>query len=161
MPALGQAKQTPRRPNVLLVITDDQGYADLSIHGNPHVRTPNIDRLGRGGIRLDRFYVNAFCAPTRASVLTGRYALRTGVWGVTHNKEAMRPEEVTLAEALRAAGYATACIGKWHNGEQFPYTPTGQGFDRFLGFTNGHWNGYFDPVLRRGNGHEKTRGYIS
>jgi arylsulfatase A-like enzyme len=98
---------------------------------------------------MERFFVNAFCAPTRASLLTGRHSLRTGVWGVTHNKEAMRPDEVTLAEALRAAGYATACIGKWHNGEQFPYTPPGQGFDESFGFHNGHINDYFDAELLR------------
>jgi arylsulfatase A len=154
-------RPAPRRPNVLLIITDDQGYGDLGLHGNPHLRTPHIDGLGRRSIRMDRFYVNAFCAPTRASLLTGRYSLRTGVWGVTHNKEAMRPEEVTLAEILRGAGYATACIGKWHNGEQFPYTPPGQGFEHFFGFHNGHWNNYFDTELLRGARFEKTKGFIS
>jgi arylsulfatase A len=149
------------RPNVLLIITDDQGYGDLSIHGNPHLKTPHIDRIGKEGVRFDRFYVNSFCAPTRAALLTGRYPLRCGVWGVTHNKEAMRPDEVTLAEALRAAGYRTACVGKWHNGEQYPYTPPGQGFDEFLGFHNGHINNYFDTTLIRGATPEPTRGYIS
>jgi arylsulfatase A-like enzyme len=156
-----KARPPGRRPNILLVITDDQGYGDLGLHGNPHVRTPHIDGLGRRSIRMDRFYVNAFCAPTRASLLTGRYSLRSGVWGVTHNKEAMRPEEVTLAELLRGAGYATACIGKWHNGEQFPYTPTGQGFEHFFGFHNGHWNNYFDSELLRGARFEKTKGFIT
>ena len=159
-PAWGST-EAPRKPNVLLIITDDQGYGDLGLHGNPHVKTPHLDRLGSKSLRFERFYVNAFCAPSRASLLTGRYALRTGVWGVTHNKEAMRPEETTLAEALKSAGYATACIGKWHNGEQFPYTPGGQGFDRFLGFTNGHWNNYFNPRLRRGSKYEQTKGYIT
>lgn len=148
-------------PNVLLIMTDDQGYGDLSIHGNPHLNTPHIDGLGNDGVRFDRFYVNSFCAPTRAALLTGRWPLRTGVHGVTHNKEAMRPEEVTLAEALRGAGYQTACIGKWHNGEQFPYTPTGQGFDEFFGFHNGHWNNYFDPELLHGTHFETTTGFIT
>lgn len=149
------------RPNVLLIITDDQGYGDFSIHGNPHVQTPHIDRLGESSVRFERFFVNAFCAPTRAALLTGRYSLRTGVYGVTHNKEAMRSEEVTLAEALGASGYRTACIGKWHNGEQYPHTPLGQGFQRVLGFNNGHWNNYFNATLLRGHAHESTRGYIS
>lgn len=148
-------------PNVLLIITDDQGYGDFSIHGNPHLKTPNIDRLGASGVRFERFYVNSFCAPTRAALLTGRYPVRTGCHGVTHNREAVRPSEVTLAEALKTAGYRTACIGKWHNGEQHPYTPPGQGFDEFFGFNNGHWNNYFDATLLRGTQPEKTQGYIS
>ena len=156
-----QAVAAANRPNVLLIVTDDQGYGDFSLHGNPHLRTPHIDQLGKESVRFDRFYVNSFCAPTRASLLTGRWSLRTGCHGVTHNREAMRPEEATLAEALRGAGYRTTCIGKWHNGEQFPYTPPGQGFDEFFGFHNGHTNLYFDPTLLRGTTPEKTRGYIS
>lgn len=159
--AAGTSAAAPRKPNVLLILTDDQGYGDLSLHGNPYVKSPNIDRLAQAGVRFDRFYVNSFCAPTRAALLTGRYPVRCGVWGVTHNKEAMRPEEVTLAEALRGAGYRTACFGKWHNGEQFPYTPPGQGFDEFLGFHNGHINNYFDTELIRGAAPTPTRGYIT
>lgn len=149
------------RPNILLILTDDQGYGDFSIHGNPHVQTPNIDRLGHESVRFDRFFVNSFCAPTRAALLTGRWPLRTGCHGVTHNREAMRPSEVTLAEALRGGGYRSACIGKWHNGEQYPFTPQGQGFDEFFGFNNGHWNNYFDAVLLRGAKHDATKGYIT
>jgi len=152
---------SPAKPNILLIITDDQGYGDFSIHGNPHVRTPYLDQLGKAAVRFDRFYVNSFCAPTRAALLTGRWPLRCGVYGVTHNREAMRPDEVTIAEALRGAGYRTACIGKWHNGEQYPYTPPGQGFQEFFGFHNGHWNNYFDTTLLRGAKPEKTRGYIT
>ena len=148
-------------PNVLVIITDDQGYGDFSLHGNPHLSTPHIDRLGRSSVRFDRFFVNSFCAPTRAALLTGRYPLRCGVWGVTHNKEAMRPSEITLAEALSGAGYRTGCFGKWHNGEQFPYTATGQGFHEFFGFHNGHINNYFDTVLLRGSTPEPTRGFIT
>jgi arylsulfatase A len=149
------------RPNVLLVITDDQGYGDFSLHGNPTLKTPHIDALGRQSVRFDRFFVNSFCSPTRAALLTGRYPLRCGVWGVTHGKETMRAEEVTLAEMLRAAGYRTGCFGKWHNGEQFPYTPPGQGFEAFFGFHNGHWNNYFDTPLLRGAKFEPTKGYIT
>ena len=149
------------QPNVLLIITDDQGYGDFSIHGNPHVKTPHIDKLGREGVRFERFYVNSFCAPTRAALLTGRWPLRTGCHGVTHNREAMKPSELTMAEALKSAGYRTACIGKWHNGEQYPFTPQGQGFEVAVGFNNGHWNDYFDPILLRGSQPEPMRGYIS
>ena len=148
-------------PNVLLIITDDQGYGDFSLHGNPHLKTPNIDKLGESSVRFDRFFVNSFCAPTRAALLTGRWPLRTGCHGVTHNREAMRPSEVTIAEALKPAGYRSSCIGKWHNGEQYPFTPTGQGFDESFGFNNGHWNDYFDAELLRGAKPEATTGYIA
>lgn len=149
------------QPNVLLIVTDDQGYGDFSINGNEHLQTPNIDKLGHESVRFDRFYVNSFCAPTRSSLMTGRWSLRTGCHGVTHNREAMRPSEVTMAEALKSGGYRTACIGKWHNGEQYPFTPPGQGFELFFGFHNGHWNNYFDPELLRGAKQEPTKGYIS
>ena len=157
----GDEARSAARPNVLVVITDDQGYGDFSFTGNPHVRTPHIDSLASEGVQFERFYVNSFCAPTRAALLTGRYPLRCGVWGVTHSKEMMRSEEVTLAEVLKKAGYRTACIGKWHNGEQYPYTPPGQGFDEFFGFHNGHINNYFDTELLRDTSVEKTKGYIS
>ena len=150
-----------QRPNVLLIMTDDQGYGDLSGHGNPHLQTPHLDELAREAVQFERFYVNSFCAPTRAALLTGRYPLRCGVWGVTHSKETMRASEVTIAEALKPAGYRTACIGKWHNGEQFPYTPPGQGFDEFFGFCHGHTNNYFNATLLRGSTPEPTKGYIS
>ncbi len=149
------------RPNIVVIITDDQGYGDFSLHGNPTLKTPHIDALGRQSVRFSRFFVNSFCSPTRAALLTGRYPLRTGVFGVTHNKETMRAEEVTLAELFRAAGYRTGCFGKWHNGEQFPYTPQGQGFDEFFGFHNGHWNNYFDTPLLRGAKFEPTKGYMT
>ncbi len=149
------------RPNIVLILADDQGYGDFSLHGNPTLKTPHIDALGRQSVRFERFFVNSFCSPTRAALLAGRYPLRTGVYGVTHNKETMRAEEVTLAEMLRAAGYRTGCFGKWHNGEQFPYTPPGQGFDEFFGFHNGHWNNYFDTPLLRSAKFEPTKGYIT
>ncbi len=149
------------RPNVLLILTDDQGYGDLSLHGNPHVRTPNLDSLGRSSVRFERFFVSSVCAPTRASLLTGRWPLRTGCHGVTHNRETMLDKEVTLAEALTGAGYRSGCFGKWHNGSHYPFTPQGQGFETFFGFLGGHWNNYFDPVLLRGSVPETTKGYIT
>lgn len=156
------AAETPwQRPNILIIISDDQGYGDFSIHGNTHLQTPNIDKLATTGVRFDRFYVNSFCAPTRAALLTGRWPLRTGCHGVTANREAMKASEITLAEALKGAGYRSACIGKWHNGEQYPFTPQGQGFDEAFGFNNGHWNNYFNPTLLRGSKPEETKGYIT
>jgi arylsulfatase A-like enzyme len=149
-----------RRPNVLLIVSDDQGYGDLGCTGNPHAKTPNVDRLAAGGVTLDRFFVSPLCAPTRASLLTGRYSLRTGVHGVARGEETMRADEVTIAEVLRDAGYRTGLFGKWHNGEHFPCTPQGQGFQDVLGFNCGHWNNYFDTTLLRDGRPEKTRGYV-
>lgn len=149
------------RPNILLIMTDDQGWGDIRSHGNDQIDTPVLDRLAASGAHFDRFYVSSVCAPTRASLLTGRYYLRTGVNGVTRGRETMRSEEVTLAEILQQAGYATGCFGKWHNGAHYPYHPNGQGFDEFFGFCAGHWNNYFDTTLERNGQPVRTRGYIS
>jgi arylsulfatase A len=136
-----------KRPNIVLIMTDDQGWGDISSHGNDKIDTPVMDRLASDGARFERFFVSPVCAPTRASLLTGRYHLRTGTHGVTRGKENMRSEEVTIAEALKQAGYATGCFGKWHNGAHYPHNPNGQGFDEFLGFCSGHWNNYFNTTL--------------
>jgi arylsulfatase A len=155
------AETALRRPNVLLVMSDDQGYGDLSLHGNPLLKTPNLDRFAREGLRFEQFQVSPFCSPTRASLLTGRYSLRTGVTSVTNNKEVMRHTEVTIAEALRPAGYRTGCFGKWHNGQQFPHNALGQGFDEFFGFNGGHINQYFNSELVRGTKPEQAKGFIT
>ena len=148
-------------PNILLILTDDQGYGDLHFHGNDSISTPNLDQLAQQSIRFDRFYVSPVCAPTRASLLTGRYHLRTGTSWVTHRKEVLRSEEMTIAELLKANGYATGCFGKWHNGEQYPNDPSGQGFDEFFGFAAGHWNNYFNTTLQHNGRKEKTKGFIT
>jgi arylsulfatase A-like enzyme len=155
------AESAARRPNVLIIVTDDQGWGDIRSHGNDQIDTPVMDALAESGARFDRFYVSPVCAPTRASLLTGRYHLRTGVTGVTHRKEIMRSEEVTLAEVLRDAGYATGCFGKWHNGAHYPHHPNGQGFRDFFGFCAGHWNNYFNTALERNGEPVETRGYIN
>jgi arylsulfatase A len=149
------------RPNVLFILTDDQGWGDLSLHGNPFVQTPNLDQLARSGARFDRFFVSPLCAPTRASLLTGRYHLRTGTVSVSQGWERMRGDELTLAEVFRQNGYATGCFGKWHNGEHAPEDPNGQGFDEFLGFCAGHWNNYFDTELQHNNRMVPTKGFIT
>ena len=145
------------RPNVLLILTDDQGWGDVRSHGNDLLDTPHLDRLAADGARFDRFFVSPVCAPTRAALLTGRYSLRCGVHGVTRAHETMRSEEVTVAELLSGAGYATALFGKWHNGAHWPEDPVGQGFDVFGGFCAGHWNNYFDPLLPHPPPHAPTR----
>lgn len=149
------------RPNVVLIMTDDQGWGDVGCHGNEIIQTPHLDRLAGRGVRFDRFYVSPVCAPTRASLLTGGYDVRTGVSGVTGRREVMRASELTIAELLRGAGYRTACFGKWHNGEQYPNHPRGQGFDRFFGFCAGHWNNYFDSTLEDNGVAVETMGYIT
>ena len=149
------------KPNLVLIITDDQGYGDLGIHGNPILDTPHLDRIGREGTRLDNFHVSPVCAPTRAAVLTGRRPMSTGTHGVTRGAECMDAGEYTLAEILGDAGYSSACIGKWHNGAHHPNHPLGQGFDEFFGFTAGHWNNYFDPVLEDNGMMVPTKGYIT
>ena len=154
-PAL--AADGPGRPNVLLILTDDQGWGDVHSHGNDRLDTPNLDRLAASGARFDRFFVSPVCAPTRAALLTGRYGLRGGVHGVTRGRETMRSNEVTIAELLGGAGYATALFGKWHNGAHWPEDPAGQGFDEFAGFCAGHWNNYFDPLLPHPPRHAATR----
>ncbi|MHC4445002.1 MAG: arylsulfatase [Planctomycetota bacterium] len=149
------------RPNVLLIMTDDQGWGDVRSHGNDKIDTPVQDRLATQGARFERFYVSPVCAPTRASLLTGRYHLRTGTSWVTHTLETMRSEEVTIAEVLKQAGYVTGCFGKWHNGAHYPHHPNGQGFDKFFGFCGGHWCNYFDTQLEHNGKMVPTKGYIT
>jgi arylsulfatase A-like enzyme len=146
---------------VLIVLADDQGWGDLSMNGNQDLSTPNIDSLSRDGASFDRFYVCAVCAPTRAEFLTGRYHPRTGVHGVSRGAERMNLDERTVAEAFSAAGYATGCFGKWHNGMQYPYHPRARGFDSFVGFCSGHWGDYFDPELERDGEYFNAKGYIT
>ncbi len=148
-------------PNVLLILTDDQGWGDISAHGNAVIETPVLDALAKSGTTFDRFFVSPVCAPTRAALLTGRYPLRGGVHGVTRGAETLAADEVTLAEVFRGAGYATGCFGKWHNGAHFPHDPNGQGFDEFLGFCAGHWNDYFDTRLQHNQAMIETKGYIT
>jgi arylsulfatase A len=149
------------KPNVLLIMTDDQGWGDVRLHDNPLIETPNQDLLANQGAQFERFFVSPVCAPTRAALLTGRYSLRTGVHGVTRGFENMRAEEVTIAEMLKAQGYATGAFGKWHNGRHYPMHPNGQGFDEFFGFCGGHWNSYFDTNLEHNREPVKTDGYIT
>jgi arylsulfatase A-like enzyme len=161
-------------PNVILIITDDQGYGDLGFHGNPHVQTPVLDQLAGESLRLNQFYVSPVCAPTRSSLLTGRYSLRTGVRDTYNGGATMATEEVTLAEILKDAGYRTGIFGKWHLGDNHPSRPQDQGFDESLIHLAGGMgqpgdfttyfqmdSSYFDPVLWR-NGEQKAyKGYCS
>ncbi|MBI5690311.1 MAG: arylsulfatase [Verrucomicrobia bacterium] len=149
------------RPNVVVLLADDAGWGDYGRNGNTMVRTPNIDSIATGGVVLDRFFVCSVCAPTRAEFLTGRYHPRGGVRGVSTGQERLDLGERTIAEAFKAAGYATAAFGKWHNGSQWPYHPRARGFDEYLGHTSGHWGEYFDAPLEDSHGRMvRTKGYI-
>ncbi len=150
-----------RPPNVVVFLADDMGWGDLSIHGNTNLRTPNLDSLAQSGATIDRFFVCSVCAPTRAEFLTGRYHSRGGVRGVSAGQERLNTDERTLADAFKAAGYATGCFGKWHNGSQWPYHPNARGFDEFYGFTSGHWGEYYDPPLEHNGESVRGKGYIA
>lgn len=134
-------------PNIVVILADDQGWGDLSLHGNTNLSTPHIDSLAHEGAMFEHFYVCSVCAPTRAEFLTGRYFARGGVRGVSTGQERLDIDEHTIAQTFRRAGYATGAFGKWHNGTQHPYHPNARGFDEFYGFTEGHWGHYFDYEL--------------
>jgi arylsulfatase A-like enzyme len=135
------------KPNVVVILADDAGWGDWSVSGNTNLKTPNVDSLARDGASFSRFFVQPVCSPTRAEFLTGRYHPRGGVWNVSLGGERLNLDERTIADVFRAAGYATGCFGKWHNGTQYPYHPRGRGFDEFYGYTSGHWGDYFSPPL--------------
>ncbi|TWT33183.1 arylsulfatase [Blastopirellula retiformator] len=149
-----------RRPNVVIFLADDQGWGDLSLHGNQNLATPNIDQIAKQGASFDYFYVCALCAPTRAEFLTGRFHARGGVRGVSTGRERLNADEQTFATSFKDAGYATAAFGKWHNGMQFPYHPNARGFEQFVGFCSGHWGNYFDPLLEENNELIRGEGFI-
>ena len=148
------------RPNVVVILTDDQGWGDLSINGNTNLHTPNIDQLARDGARFDRFYVCPVCSPTRAEFLTGRHHARSGVFSTSAGGERMNLDEVTIADTFKAAGYKTGAFGKWHNGMQYPYHPNGRGFDEYYGFCSGHWGNYFNPMLEHNGQIVRGDGFV-
>jgi arylsulfatase A-like enzyme len=158
------------RPNIVVIMTDDQGYGDLGVHGNPKIKTPNLDRFAAQSVRLKNFYVSPVCAPTRASLLTGRYNYRTGVVDTYQGRALMHPDELTLAEILAAAGYRTGIFGKWHLGDNAPLRPMDQGFQRSLVLKGGGigqpsdppgGSSYFDPILQGDGKAERFAGYCS
>lgn len=148
------------RPNVLVILTDDQGWGDLSLNGNQNLSTPHIDQLAAEGAKFDRFYVCPVCSPTRAEFLTGRYHARGGVYSTSAGGERLDLDEITIAQSFQAGGYRTAAFGKWHNGMQYPYHPNARGFDLFYGFCSGHWGHYFSPMLERNGEIVQGDGFI-
>jgi arylsulfatase A-like enzyme len=153
--------QAADKPNILVFLADDQGWGDLSLHGNTDIRTPNIDSLAKGGAHFNHFYVQPVCAPTRGEFLTGRYCGRNGVWGVSRGEERINLDETLFPELLKKAGYATGGFGKWHNGQQYPYHPNARGFDEWYGFCIGHYSNYIDTQIEHNNVMIPTKGYLT
>lgn len=139
-------KQAPKRPNVIVIYTDDQGYADLNIYGSKDLQTPNMDALAKSGVRFMNFYAAApICSPSRASLLTGRYPQRAGLPMMASSKEGvagMPASQYTMGELFKDAGYKTAHIGKWHVGYTKETEPNAQGFDYSFGFMGGCIDNY-------------------
>ena len=160
-PLHGDQEPHPSSPNVLVILTDDQGWGDLSIHGNRNLSTPHLDSIGSKGVIMDRFYVCPVCSPTRAEFLTGRYHPRGGVYSTSAGGERLNLGTTTIAEAFLEAGYKTGMFGKWHNGTQPPYHPRSRGFETFYGFTSGHWGHYFSPLLESNDQIVPGSGYIN
>jgi arylsulfatase len=169
-----EPKNPTEKPNILLIITDDQGYGDLGFHGNPDIKTPILDAFAKGSTRFTNFYVSPVCAPTRSSLMTGRYSLRTGVCDTYNGWAMMSPDERTIAEILKENGYKTGMSGKWHLGDTYPSRPNDQGFDYSLIHKAGGmaqvgdpdtWfekdSAYFDPILTENGEKVKIEGYCS
>ena len=168
-PAAAGPAPARQRPNVVLIVTDDQGYGDLACHGNPVLKTPNLDRLHSRSVRLTDFHVAPMCTPTRGQLLTGRDAMANGATFVCLGRSMMRRGLPTLAEAFKAGGYRTALFGKWHLGDSYPHRPMDRGFDTVV--RHGAWgitsipdyfgNDYFDDTYRHNGRHEQYDGYCT
>jgi arylsulfatase A-like enzyme len=158
-----------QKPNVVFVLTDDQGYGDLGCAGNTIVQTPNIDKFYYDCIRLTQFHVGPVCAPTRAGLMTGHYANSTGVWHTYGGRSLLRKDEWTLASALKENGYRTGIFGKWHLGDEYPYRPNDRGFETAIvhggggvGQTPDYWgNDYFDDTYSVNGQHRRFEGYCT
>jgi arylsulfatase A-like enzyme len=136
--AISRAESTAANsPNVILILTDDQGYGDIAAHGNPILKTPHLDKLHAESVRLTDFHVDPTCAPTRAALLTGKYPHSVRVWHTIAGGNHLRDGEMTMADSFRTNGYRTAIFGKWHLGSNLPYRPIDRGFDEWLGQGDG------------------------
>ncbi len=151
---------TGEHPNVIVILADDQGWGDLSLHGNQNLNTPALDKLARQGAQFTNFYVQPVCSPTRAEFLTGRYYPRSGVYSTGAGGERIDADEQLISEVFRDAGYSTGAFGKWHSGTQAPYHPNTRGFDEYYGFTSGHWGSYFDAMLDHNGEMVTSSGYL-
>lgn len=158
-----------RAPNVVLIITDDQGYGDIGFHGNTMIETPHLDRLAKQSVRLTNFHTDPTCAETRSALMTGRYSCRAGVWHTVAGRSILRSDEVTMADVFKHNGYATGMFGKWHLGDHYPYRPQDRGFDEVLRHGGGGvaqipdaWgNDYFDDTYEHNGKLEPQTGYCT
>ena len=165
----GQSLHAADRPNVVIVITDDQGYGDLSCHGNPVLKTPHLDKLHGESLRLTDYHVAPTCSPTRGALLTGHWTNRTGVWHTIMGRSMLRENEVTVGQIFKDAGYATGMFGKWHLGDNYPYRPEDRGFTEVLrhggggvGQTPDYWdNAYFDGSYWHNGTPEPAKGFCT
>ncbi|MFO1064233.1 MAG: sulfatase-like hydrolase/transferase [Pirellulales bacterium] len=165
----GSMRAAESRPNVLLVITDDQGYGDIGFHGNRVIKTPTLDSLAKQSLRLTNFHVDPTCAETRAALMTGRYPLRGGVWHTIMGRSILRRDAKTMPQYFAASGYRTGMFGKWHLGDNYPYRPQDRGFQQTLHLGGGGitqvpdvWgNDYFDDVYWSGDKLKPERGYCT
>ncbi len=159
----------PEKPNIILIMTDDQGYGDLACHGNPWIKTPEMDKLYSQSVRLTDFHVGTTCAPTRSGLMTGRNCNEVGVWHTIIGRNFLRRGEVTIADILKENGYRTGMFGKWHLGDNYPYRPQDRGFEETVihggggvGQTPDYWNNdYFDDTYFRNGTPEKFNGYCT
>ena len=147
------------RPNILFLLTDDQGWWDVGMRDNADIDTPVLDRLAREGVDFTRYYAAPVCAPTRAGLMTGRYCFRTGLYNTRFGGDTLGINEITIAQMLKQAGYRTGCFGKWHLGKYAPYQPHNRGFDEFLGHYHGHIDEYDypDQIVHNGKPVEARR----
>lgn len=150
------------KPNILFLLTDDQGWWDVGVRGNESIDTPAIDKLCSEGVDFTRFYAAPVCAPTRAGLMTGRYCFRTGLYNTRFGGDTLGIDEITIAQMLKRAGYRTGCFGKWHLGKYGPYQPQNRGFDEFLGHYHGHIDEYDYPDQLVHNGKPvEARRYVT
>lgn len=163
-----QILERQARPNILIIMTDDQGYSDVGYNGNPVLQTPRIDALAQSGVVFDQFYAQPVCSPSRAALLTGRHAMRLGILDTEGGNAILAPDEVTIAEALQTGGYRTGMFGKWHLGDNAPARPQDQGFERVLTHVGGmigmpynppQGRSYFDPILIEDGVDRRFEGY--
>lgn len=163
------AQRVDERPNVIVIITDDQGYGELSIHGNPILKTPNLDRLAESSIRFGDFHAAPMCAPTRGQLMTGMDAAANGLVNVSSGRSFLKPELPTMGNIFMANGYSTGVFGKWHLGANYPYRPQDRGFEESVWFPSSHigsvsdyWgNDYFDDTYRHNGELQKYNGYCT
>ena len=163
------ARAQGRKPNVILVMTDDQGYGDVAALGNPDISTPNLDWLHAHSTRLTNFHVDPTCSPTRSALVTGRYSTRTGVWHTIMGRSMLHRKETTFGDVFAASGYATGMFGKWHLGDNYPFRPEDRGFQEVLrhggggvGQTPDFWgNKYFDDTYWHNGVPTPYKGYCT